>query len=112
MGEIDEKEKDGKTCAVVLQLVELSSHNCDNDIKTLDATRFIKHSAPARKRGRWYPALNCECEAFSGLFHHYRDNHCNDHPSQDRTSLKQRNGPDSLVVFHQNGLHSPPIAQK
>ena len=54
-----------------------------------DATRFIKHFAPARQRGRWYPALNCECEAFSGLFHHYRDNHCNDHPSQDQTSLTQ-----------------------
>ena len=35
LGEIDEKEKYGKTCAVVLQLVELSSHNCDIDIKTL-----------------------------------------------------------------------------
>ena len=54
-----------------------------------DATRFIKHSAPARRRGRWYPALNCECEAFSGLFNHYRDNHCNDHPSQDQTSPTQ-----------------------
>ena len=54
-----------------------------------DATRFIKHSAPARRRGRWYPAHNCECEAFSGLFNHYRDNHCNDHPFQDQTSLTQ-----------------------
>ena len=54
-----------------------------------DATRFIKHSAPARRGERRYPALSCECEAFSGLSHHYRDNHCNDHPSQDQTSLTQ-----------------------
>ena len=71
-----------RTCAIVITVILIARHFSD-------ATRFIKHSAPARRRGRWCPALNCEYEAFSGLFHHYIDIHCNDHPFQDQTSLTQ-----------------------